>query len=323
MDTKRNGSGEATELKSTNHRHPVIERIDSGTPAVRTAPTVDEIQTGTIVGLPGRRERTRASCGSPFTLRPRPGLTGNVLDSTRGFLRLAPIRMPVERVMNETPELSTNHGETTGVNVPTSNSFECLGGGTIPTGSLTSEEQQQPVMIRQVRKHQAGTQSSPLATNPPPPLCAAVQLCRSAGERDPSRDTGAPGFVETWILGGTHHRQTAAAIVNSCGAAEEMAGCPDERCAADPCRHPPTPTSLGSRSPQMIAAVPLPVRLRRTLLLLFLSSRLFREGMRHQRAIQAEIRAALTALVPRIVAELKSMIVTTISGLHAPTLDTE
>ncbi|KAG0437902.1 hypothetical protein HPB47_017235, partial [Ixodes persulcatus] len=52
MDTKRNGSGEATELKTTNHRHPVIERIDSGAPAVRTAPTVDEIQTGTIAGLP-------------------------------------------------------------------------------------------------------------------------------------------------------------------------------------------------------------------------------------------------------------------------------
>ncbi|KAG0438040.1 hypothetical protein HPB47_017172 [Ixodes persulcatus] len=44
---------------------------------------------------------------------------------------------------------------------------------------------------------------------PPPPPGAAVQLCRNAGERDPSRDTGAPGFVETWILGGTHHRQTA------------------------------------------------------------------------------------------------------------------
>ncbi|KAG0419432.1 hypothetical protein HPB47_004115 [Ixodes persulcatus] len=89
-----------------------------------------------------------------------------------------------------------------------------------------------------VRKHRAGAQSSPWATNPPPPLGAAVQMCRNAVERDPSRDMGAPGFVETWILGGTHHRQTAAAVVNSCGAAEEMAGFPDERCAADPPRHP-------------------------------------------------------------------------------------
>lgn len=149
MDTKRNGSGEATELKTTNHRHPVIESIESGAPAVRTAPTVDEIQAGTIAGLPGCLEGGHAHAPptrptspisedgereyAPPAVPPSP--PGRAPDSpgASSTQREAssvsrPIPIPVERVMNETPELSTNNGERTGVNVPTSNSFECLRG---------------------------------------------------------------------------------------------------------------------------------------------------------------------------------------------------
>ncbi|KAG0411913.1 hypothetical protein HPB47_010939 [Ixodes persulcatus] len=292
------GTRKATELKTTNHRNPVIERIDSGAPAVRTAPTVDEIQTGTIADLPGCLEGGHAHApptrptspisedgerehappavppSPPGSAPDSPGMSSTQREAS--FVS-RPIPMPVERVMNETPELSTNNGETTGVNVPTLNSFECLGGDN-PDGEPNVER--------------AAPTSHDLPGQETPSRDAELSVghkstthtrCRSEAVSQRRGVRSFSGRGGTWIRGDMDTREHPSS--SNCGRNRQLM-----RCSRGDSGMP--------RREMRCRSVPSPT-------------------------IQAEIRAALTALVPRIVAALKSMITTTIPGLHAPTLDTE
>ncbi|KAM7300877.1 hypothetical protein ISCGN_016459 [Ixodes scapularis] len=313
-----------------------------------------------------------------------------------------PISMPVERVMNETPELSTNNGETTGVNVPTSNSFECLGGdnpdgepnvgGAAPTShdppgerrpcgvapaefltqdgytlvtyrserklkkptdridklytvlfhpSLESrpfEATQRSKISKEIRSAfsktavtniRLNTSKNILAVDTPyietrDRLLLIRNLVRIPVRSFPATPTNASvGTVHG--MAGEHSLQVIRTQVEAKGTILDI--------APTLLLWQPTPSSLGFRSPQMIAAVsqfPSGARCCASSCLLGSSEKGCGTSAVHVRslgefrgAIQAEIRAALTSLIPRIVAELKSMIITTIPGLHAPTLDTE